>query len=151
MRRIVLVALCVVGLLSCVSDTPRPNVIFLLVDDMGYSDAGVYGNTYHRTPNIDRLAADGMRFTDAYAAAPNCSPTRGSIVTGRWPARTGITQYLPGNALPYAKLLQAELPIGLPAERNSDCRTALESRLRDSEHRQMAHGRRAVRSGKPRL
>ncbi len=97
---------------------PRPNIIFLLLDDMGYADTGVYGNSYHLTPHIDQLAADGMRFTDAYAAAPNCSPTRGSILTGRWPARTGVTQYLPGNTLPYAKLLQAELPVGLPLDEN---------------------------------
>ena len=96
--------------------TDRPNVIFLLLDDMGYADTGAYGNTYHRTPNIDRLAAEGVRFTDAYAAAPNCSPTRASILTGRWPARTKVTQYLPGNVLPHAKLLQVRLPLGLPLE-----------------------------------
>lgn len=83
---------------------------------MGFGDTSPYGNTYHLTPNIAQLARDGMKFTNAYAAAPNCSPTRGSIVTGRWPARTGVTQYLPGNVLPYAKLLQAELPIGLPLD-----------------------------------
>ena len=93
---------------------PPPNVVFLLVDDMGYADVGAYGNTYHLTPNIDQLAADGMLFTDAYAAAPNCSPTRASIMTGRYPARTGVTQYLPGNVLPHARLLQADLPPGLP-------------------------------------
>lgn len=92
------------------------NVIFILIDDMGYADVGAYGNTYHRTPNIDRLASLGMRFTDAYAAAPNCSPTRGSILTGKWPARTGVTQYLPGNFFPHKKLLQADLPDGLPLE-----------------------------------
>ncbi len=83
---------------------------------MGYADIGAYGNTYHRTPNIDRLAAEGVRFTDAYAAAPNCSPTRASILTGRWPARTRVTQYLPGNVLPHAKLLQVQLPLGLPQD-----------------------------------
>lgn len=98
------------------ADASRPNIIFLLLDDMGYADIGAYGNTYHRTPNIDRLAAEGIRFTNAYAAAPNCSPTRASILTGRWPARTGITQYLPGNVLPYARVLQPELPIGLPLD-----------------------------------
>ena len=87
--RTVLAGLSAIAFLSCGSEEPRINVIFLLLDDMGYADTGVYGNTYHRTPNIDKLAADGMRFTDAYAAAPNCSPTRGSILTGRWPARTG--------------------------------------------------------------
>lgn len=97
-------------------DTKPPNIIFLLVDDMGFADIGAYGNTYHRTPNIDQLATEGMRFTDAYAAAPNCSPTRASILTGRWPARVGITQYLPGNVLPYARMLQVALPLGLPPE-----------------------------------
>ncbi len=92
----------------------RPNIILLLVDDMGYADTAPYGNAYHRTPHIDRLAAEGVRFTNAYAAAPNCSPTRASILTGRWPARTGVTQYLPGNVLPHAKLTQAGLPLGLP-------------------------------------
>ncbi|MDE0123692.1 MAG: sulfatase [Bryobacterales bacterium] len=98
------------------ADARRPNIIFLLLDDMGYADLGAYGNTYHRTPTIDRLAAEGVRFTNAYAAAPNCSPTRASILTGRWPARTGITQYLPGNFLPYARMLQSELPVGLPLD-----------------------------------
>ena len=96
------------------SGAERTNVIFLLLDDMGYADVGAYGNTYHRTPNINRLATEGIRFTDAYAAAPNCSPTRASILTGKWPARTGVTQYLPGNVLPHARMLQAELPLGLP-------------------------------------
>lgn len=98
------------------AETDRPNVVFLLLDDMGYADIGAYGNTYHRTPHIDRLAADGVRFTAAYAAAPNCSPTRASILAGRWPARTRVTQYLPGNVLPHAKLLQARLPLGLPLD-----------------------------------
>ncbi len=93
-----------------------PNIVFLLLDDMGYADVGAYGNTYHRTPNIDRLAREGVRFSDAYAAAPNCSPTRASILTGRWPARIGLTQYLPGNVLPHARKLQAELPLGLPLD-----------------------------------
>ena len=106
-------------LVSCntpVHEPSRPNIVFFLLDDMGYADIGAYGNTYHRTPNIDRLAAEGMLFTDAYAAAPNCSPTRASILTGKWPARTGITQYLPGNVLPHARLLQPDLPKGLPLE-----------------------------------
>ncbi len=98
------------------ADPQRTNIVLLLLDDMGYADIGAYGNSYHRTPHIDRLAAEGMRFTAAYAAAPNCSPTRASILTGRWPARTGVTQYLPGNVLPHARLLQAELPLGLPLE-----------------------------------
>ena len=114
-------ALCAVTAFGLTSESSaqtanRPNIIFLLLDDMGYADVGAYGNSYHRTPNVDRLAKEGMRFTNAYAAAPNCSPTRASILTGRWPARLGLTQYLPGNVLPHAKLLQAQLPLGLPLD-----------------------------------
>ena len=111
----ILAGLILLAALAALAAQP-PNVIFILIDDMGYADVGAYGNTYHLTPHIDRLAADGMRFTDAYAAAPNCSPTRASILTGKWPARTGVTQYLPGNYLPHAKLIQADLPVGLPLE-----------------------------------
>ena len=69
----------------------RPNVIFILADDLGWRDTSVYGSEFYETPNIDRLAARGMRFTQAYAANPLCSPTRASILTGLWPARIGIT------------------------------------------------------------
>jgi arylsulfatase A-like enzyme len=69
----------------------RPNVVFILVDDLGWRDTGCYGSTFYKTPNIDRLAATGMRFTDAYSANPLCSPTRSSILTGCYPARTGFT------------------------------------------------------------
>jgi len=71
----------------------RPNLVFLLADDMGWRDVGCYGSTFYETPNIDRLAAQGMRFTDAYAACPVCSPTRASIMTGKYPARLGTTDY----------------------------------------------------------
>ena len=75
----------------------RPNVILILMDDLGWGDLGCYGSTYHKTPSIDRLAADGMRFTQAYAACPVCSPTRASILTGKWPARLQLTDWLPGR------------------------------------------------------
>lgn len=73
------------------------NFIFVLVDDMGWADAACYGSRFHETPNIDRLAAEGMRFTNAYAAAPVCSPTRASIMTGKYPARLHITDWIPGE------------------------------------------------------
>ncbi len=73
-----------------------PNIVFFLADDMGWRDAGCYGSTFHETPNIDRLAKEGMRFTDAYAACPVCSPTRASIMTGKYPARLGTTDYFGG-------------------------------------------------------
>ena len=70
----------------------RPlNFVFLLVDDMGWADTAVYGADLHETPNIDRFAAQGLRFTDAYAAAPVCTPTRASIMTGKYPARLHMT------------------------------------------------------------
>jgi arylsulfatase A-like enzyme len=75
----------------------RPNVVFFLVDDLGWRDLGCFGSTFYDTPNVDRLAATGMRFTQAYAACPVCSPTRASIITGKYPQRTGITDYIAPN------------------------------------------------------
>ena len=72
----------------------KPNVIFILADDLGWAELGCYGNTFNETPNLDHLAGQGLRFTDAYAAAPVCSPFRASLMTGQWPARVGITDYL---------------------------------------------------------
>jgi arylsulfatase A-like enzyme len=80
----------------------RPNFVFILIDDLGWADLGCYGSTFYETPNIDRLAAQGMRFTDAYAACPVCSPTRASIMTGKYPARLGITQWIGGAQKPTA-------------------------------------------------
>ena len=71
-----------------------PNVVFFLVDDLGQRDLGCYGSSFYETPNIDRLAKDGAKFTDAYAACSVCSPTRASILTGQWPQRTGVTDYI---------------------------------------------------------
>ncbi len=74
---------------------PAPlNVVFFLADDLGWSDLGCYGSTFHETPNLDRLAREGARFTAAYAACPVCSPTRASVLSGQWPQRTGVTDYL---------------------------------------------------------
>ena len=72
----------------------RPNILFILIDDMGWRDTGCYGSPFYETPSIDRLAGEGMRFTDAYAACPVCSPTRASILTGKYPARLGLTNYI---------------------------------------------------------
>jgi arylsulfatase A-like enzyme len=71
-----------------------PNIIFILADDLGWAELGSYGNPFNETPSLDRLARDGMRFTQAYAAAPVCSPYRASLMTGQYPARLGITDYL---------------------------------------------------------
>lgn len=85
-------ALSVSALGAKAAEAPRhPNVILFLVDDMGWRDCGAYGSTYYETPNIDALAKRGMLFTDAYSANPLCSPTRAAILTGKYPARHGIT------------------------------------------------------------
>ena len=71
--------------------------MFILIDDLGWGDLGCYGSTFYETPDLDRLAAEGTLFTDAYAACPVCSPTRASLLTGRYPARVGVTQYIGGH------------------------------------------------------
>jgi len=78
----------------------RPNFVFVLIDDLGWRDIGCYGSSFYETPNIDRLASQGMRFTNAYAAAPVCSPSRASIMTGKHPARLHLTNFLVGQQWP---------------------------------------------------
>ncbi|MFK8112257.1 MAG: sulfatase [Rubripirellula sp.] len=77
-----------------VNAAEKPNVVFILVDDLGWMDLSCQGSDYYRTPNIDRLAEQGTRFTNAYAACAVCSPTRASVMTGRWPARIGVTDWI---------------------------------------------------------
>ncbi len=83
---------------SAVADESRgrPNFVFFLVDDLGWADLGCFGSTFYKTPHIDALAESGMKFTNAYAACPVCSPTRASILTGRHPVRVDITDWIPG-------------------------------------------------------
>jgi arylsulfatase A-like enzyme len=78
-------------------NAPPKNVVFFLVDDLGWRDLGCFGSTFYETPHVDRLAATGMKFTQAYAACPVCSPTRASIMTGKYPQRVGITDYISPN------------------------------------------------------
>ncbi|MEK6239618.1 MAG: sulfatase-like hydrolase/transferase, partial [Planctomycetales bacterium] len=79
---------CVVS--SSADASERPNVIFLLTDDLGYSDVGCYGASKVKTPHIDRLAAEGIRFTNFHAAASICSPSRAAFLTGAYPQRAGL-------------------------------------------------------------
>ena len=71
----------------------RPNVLFILVDDYGWADVGVYGSNFYETPNIDKLAGRGIKFNNAYTASPVCSPTRASIMTGKYPSKTYNTDW----------------------------------------------------------
>ena len=90
------------------------NVIFLAVDDLGYGDLSSYGNRYHQTPNLDRLAAEGVRFTDAYAPAPVSGATRAALIKAQWPARLGLTHDLPPVERPYGKVIQPMALNGAP-------------------------------------
>jgi arylsulfatase A-like enzyme len=75
----------------------RPNIVFVLIDDLGARDLGAFGSSFYETPRLDALAAGGVRFDRAYASCPVCSPTRASIMTGKYPARVGITQWIGGE------------------------------------------------------
>ncbi len=90
-------------------NAPRPNIVFCLLDDLGVRDLGCYGSTFHETPRIDRLAQEGMRFTNAYASHPVCGPSRTGIISGRFPARMGVTHVggrVSAAGLPWPKALQ---------------------------------------------
>jgi arylsulfatase A-like enzyme len=105
-------------LLQCQNkkETP-PNIVFFLVDDLGWKDLGCYGSTFYETPNVDRLAAEGVRFTTAYAACHVCSPTRASILTGKYPATLNLTDWLPGRKdFDFQRLKNVEINQQLPFE-----------------------------------
>lgn len=96
-------AACLLGCSAPASDPP-PNFLVLLVDDLGWTDLGCFGSDFYETPEIDRLAADGVRFTHGYAACTVCSPTRAALLTGQYPGRTNVTDWIPGHQRPKGKL-----------------------------------------------
>src|SRR5688500_2867124 len=83
----------------------RTNVVLILADDLGWTDLATYGSEFYETPHLDRLARDGMRFTQAYSACTVCSPTRASLLTGKYPARLHVTDWIPGLLPTNPKLL----------------------------------------------
>ena len=92
-----------------------PNIVFFLVDDLGWRDVGCYGSGFYDTPHIDQLALEGVRFNQAYAACHVCSPTRASILTGKYPARLHLTDWLPGRRdFPFQSLKNAKIQQHLP-------------------------------------
>lgn len=100
------------------ADTPeRMNILFILMDDLGWHDTGPYGNTVIDTPHLNRFASQAARFDQAYAACCVCSPTRASIMTGQYPARLKLTDWIPGRAhWPYSKLIAPSFNQHLPAD-----------------------------------
>lgn len=75
-----------------------PNIIVILADDLGWADLSSYGSTFYETPHLDQLAKEGIKFTNAYATSPVCSPTRASMMTGKYPTKTGVTDWIPGRS-----------------------------------------------------
>jgi arylsulfatase A-like enzyme len=116
---ILLTALLVAPLAALQAAEPkpgaRPNVIVILADDLGWADLSCYGSTFHESPNLDKLATQGMRFTQAYSSSPYCSPSRAAIMTGRHPARLKITDYIPSTSKS-GKFLPALMKMELPLE-----------------------------------
>src|SRR5690349_11317752 len=95
---------------------PPPNVIVILADDFGWTDLACYGSDLHETPHLDRLAKDGMKFTRNYSACTVCSPTRAALLTGKYPARLHVTDWIPGLMPDNPKLLVPQWTKFLPLE-----------------------------------
>ncbi|MEO8351504.1 MAG: sulfatase-like hydrolase/transferase, partial [Chthoniobacteraceae bacterium] len=92
MKSVLVLIFAVLGGVLFAAD--KPNIVFIVADDLGWSDLSCYGSTFYETPHLDRLAQEGARFTNAYAACPVCSPTRAALLTGKYPQRTGVTDYI---------------------------------------------------------
>ena len=123
--------------LAAEPEQARPNIVFFLVDDLGWRDGGCFGSRFYETPNVDRLAKEGMRFTDAYAACHVCSPTRASILTDKYPARLGLTDWIAGRRdFPFQKLKNVRGLQRLPLEE-----TTLAETLRQHGYRTAAIGK----------
>ena len=90
--KIIIISISFIGLSFCYAQnkSKQPNIIFFLVDDLGWMDLGYQGSTFYNTPNIDKVASESMRFSQAYSAHPRCVPSRYAIITGKFPARAGI-------------------------------------------------------------
>lgn len=106
---------------SAQTQKKKPNIVIILADDLGWSDLSCYGSSFYETPNLDKIASKGIMFTQGYAASPVCSPTRASILTGKYPNKTGVTDWIKGRqeggkARPYEKLIGPETAYQLPLE-----------------------------------
>ena len=117
MKRHLVLQLFASALLGVSLHSAPRNIVLFLIDDLGWRDLGCQGSTFYQTPHIDRLAGDGARFTDAYAACAVCSPTRAAVLTGKYPARLLLTDWLPsGRWNPKAKLREGRFLRALPLE-----------------------------------
>ena len=110
----------------------KPNIVVILADDLGWADLTSYGSSFYETPNLDKLAAKGVRFTKGYATCPVCSPTRSSLMTGKYPVKTGVTDWIrgrqqDGKAKPYEKLIAQPTAYQLALEEKTIAEVALEN------------------------
>jgi len=108
----------ILSFVTCASlwGADKPNIVYIMADDLGWSDIGPYGNDFIETPNLDQLAKDGMRFTDFYAAGAVCSPTRCAVQSGQNQARIGITAHIPGHWRPFERVQTPLTTMALPLE-----------------------------------
>ncbi len=112
-----LLGLVVALFASAVATAERPpNIVFILIDDLGWADLGCHGNHFNETKNIDSFAQRAVRFTDFYAAGAVCSPTRASILSGQYPTRFGLTAHIHGHWRPFAKLAEPPCALAMPVQ-----------------------------------
>ena len=104
---------------TCAAESVKPNVVLILADDLGWTDLACFGSDLHETPALDQLAREGMKFTQNYSACTVCSPTRSALMTGKYPARTHITDWIPGAMPENPKLLVPDWTKYLPLEETS--------------------------------
>ena len=142
-----LVPLAVLQAVEAAKTPPGRISSLIFADDLGINDLGCYGRKDHRTPNLDRLASQGMRFTCAYTAQPICSPSRAAIMTGKCPARLNLTNYLPGRPdAPSQRLLQPRIEGQLPLEEETIAELLTACRLCHRVVRQVASRRTRLRT-----
>ena len=113
----------------------RPNIVMILADDLGWADLTCYGSPFYETPNLDKLAQQGIRFTNGYAACPVCSPTRASLMTGKYPIKTDVTDWIKGRqadgkAKPFEKLIAQPFQYFLPLEEETIAEVALKNQYK---------------------
>jgi uncharacterized sulfatase len=116
MSRLLLTCCLVLAAMASPSVAAKPNVVLIFIDDLGWKDVGCYGNDFVETPNIDQLAADGLRFTNFYASGAVCSPTRCALQSGQNQARIGITAHIPGHWRPFERVQVPRPTMAMPSE-----------------------------------
>lgn len=121
---------------SLLSSAKQPNIVLFLADDLGWTGLSSFGSDYYETPNLDRLAGKGVKFTNAYSACTVCSPTRASLMTGMYPARLRLTDFIAGQNRPYAKLTIPEWTKGLEKDH-----TTIAEALKDGGYRTIHIGK----------